>query len=113
MISYFREGNGVAGKIKEKGENQHGWLGRVFSVSQVQHIGQFGVDECMEAFASTSGRFEAALEAGGVALGLWVFLSASIDSGIGQADHHAANGPEHARRFGSANSALILAQTDV
>jgi hypothetical protein len=67
----------------------------------------------MEAFASTSGRFEAALEAGGVALGLWVFLSASIDSGIGQADHHAANGPEHARRFGSANSALILAQTDV
>ncbi len=89
------------------------FIGRVFSVSQVQHIGGFGVNKRVEAFASASGGFKAALKSPSVAFGLRVFLSGSVHGGIGQADHHAPDGPQHARGFGSANSALILAQSDV
>jgi len=71
------------------------------------------VNERAEAFASASSRFEAALEGAGVAFGLWVFLSSAIDRGIGQADHHAPNRSQDAGGFGRANSALILAQSDV
>lgn len=88
-------------------------LGRVFSVSQVQHVGEFGVNESPEAFASTSCGFESALESAGIAFGLGIFLSGSINRGIGQTDDHAPNRAEHARGFGSANSALILAEGDI
>jgi hypothetical protein len=71
------------------------------------------VNERAEAFAPASGGFEAALECAGVAFGLGIFLSRSIDRGIGQADHHAPNRSQHAGGFGRANSALILAQSDV
>ena len=87
--------------------------GRVFSVSQVQQVGQFGMNERAEAFASAAGGFEAALECAGVAFGLGVFLSRSIDRGIGEADHHAPNRSQQAGGFGRAHSALILAQRDV
>jgi len=71
------------------------------------------VNKRAEALASASSRFEAALEGAGVAFGLGVFLSNSIDGSIGQADHHAPNRSQDAGGFGCANSALILAQSDV
>jgi len=67
------------------------FLGRVFSNSQVQHVGEFGVNERVESFASTAGGFEAALKSAGVAFGLWVFLARAINRRIGQADDDASN----------------------
>ena len=71
------------------------------------------MNECLEAFASAAGGLEAALESPGGAFRFGVFLFGAIDGGIGQADHHAPNRPEHARAVGMAHSALILAQGDV
>lgn len=62
---------------------------------------------------SATSRFEAALESAGIGFGLGIFLTGSIDCGIGQADHHAANGAKDAGGFGSAHSALILAKGDI
>src|SRR5689334_15013080 len=73
----------------------------------------FGENQSPEAFASASSRFEAALESASVGFGLGVFLSGSIDRGIGQADHHAPNRSQDAGGFGRADSALIFAQRDV
>ncbi len=71
------------------------------------------MNERVEAFASAASRFEAALKSARVAFGLGVFLSSSIDRGIGQADYHAPNRSQDAGRFGRAHPALILAQRDV
>ena len=71
------------------------------------------MNERAEAFGSASSRSEAALESAGVAFGFGVFLSSSINRGIGQADHHAPNRTQQPGGLGRANSALILAQRDV
>ena len=71
------------------------------------------MNEGMEALAAAASGFEAALESAGIAFGFGIVLASSIDRSIGQTDHHAPDGPEHAGGSGSANTALIFAQSDI
>ena len=88
-------------------------VGRVFSSLQGEDIREFGGNQRVESFTATAGCAEGILKGAGVALGLGIFLSRSIDRRVGQADHHASNRPQNPCWSGSPDPALIFSQGDI
>ena len=72
-------------------------LGRVFSFSEVQHRRVLTTNERVKAFASAACGEELLAEAFGVAFGFGILFAGAIDGGVGQAQNHPPDHPEHQR----------------
>jgi len=71
------------------------------------------MDERVETFAPPASREEVLTKALGVTFGFGMGFAGAIDGGIGQAQDHASDHPQHPGRIGRAHAAQILLHGDV